>query len=80
MPMSDEQLDKAIDWVNQHTLGKTECKVCKNGTVGVHRNLVCMSALQDIDIKSSLSVPFIMAACRNCGHTSLFNAVTAGIV
>lgn len=75
--LTDEEIDKAIDWINRHATSPTDaCSVC-----GSPHNSV-LSGLARLDFRNVEppgTMPLVVALCYNCGFVRVFNAILLGL-
>lgn len=71
--LTDEEIDKAIRWINAHATSPNDaCPVC-----GSPHNAV-LSGLARLDFRNVErpgTMPLVVALCYNCGFVRLFNAI-----
>lgn len=84
MKLSDEQIQKALEFIVQKTGDKPiVCPVCGNTQWNLNTLVVDMSEFNNgnFTVGSEITVmPFLTLACKNCGNTLLINAIAAGVV
>lgn len=68
-------IDKAIEWIDEHWTGQKECPICKNtgwfvgDVIGEIRQMG-----RDQRFVASSFFPVIVLSCKTCGYSLLFNA------
>lgn len=79
MPMSNEQLKKAEDWLAQHMPSRS-CPACQKGEHSLAQDMISGQILYAGGENAPSFVPYFAAECGHCGHTMHFNARKAGLV
>lgn len=77
----NQEIDKAIAWIDEHWTGKKACPICESSSwlvgdvVGEMREF-----LPDKRPLANSLYPMIVLSCRACGYTLLFNATVMGLL
>jgi hypothetical protein len=78
--LSQTEWDRAIAYVREQVSGQVVCVICKTNSWDVSDQVVVAPPWNgQILLNTPAITPFIMVACKKCGHTMFVNAVSAGL-
>ncbi|MFX0204102.1 MAG: hypothetical protein ACFFCW_49015 [Candidatus Hodarchaeota archaeon] len=74
-------VNAVVDWLNQRWEGAKLCPICRNNNWNISQNPVELREFHGGGLVLGGPIyPLISITCKNCGHTLLFNAITAGLL
>ncbi|MEM9299988.1 MAG: hypothetical protein AAGA64_16625 [Bacteroidota bacterium] len=79
--LNPEQLERAIQWLNQKTVSPLTCESCHHDKWMIGPDIVAPMPLigNSYNLEEGL-IPQFTITCTNCGNTKYYNAIIAGVV
>ncbi len=78
--VTQEDIQKAIAWIDEHWKGQKACPICTNTRWGIADTVgeVPMMELNG-DLTGGVC-PLVILTCQTCGYTLLLNAKVIGLI
>ena len=78
--VAQEDIQKAIAWIDEHWTGQKACPICQNSRWGIADTV---GEVQMMDFNGDLTgrvCPLVILTCETCGYTLLLNAKVIGLI
>jgi predicted nucleic-acid-binding Zn-ribbon protein len=81
MKLDDKQKKHLLEYIDQKWPEPKACPICKNTDWYLSDTIFEIREYFEAAFKTSgLAMPLIVLACKTCGYTILFNAISIGII
>ena len=78
--VAQEDLQKAIAWIDEHWKGQKTCPICANTRWGIADTVGEVPTVDLNKEPTERAYPLVILTCQTCGYTVLFNATVVGLM
>ena len=78
--VAQEDIQKAIAWIDEHWTGQKACPICQGDSWGVSSMVGEVHLANPDEGRIDRSYPLVILTCQTCGYALLFNAVVVGLL
>ena len=78
--VAQEDIQKAIAWIDEHWTGQKACPICQGDSWGVSSMVGEVHLANPDEGRLDRSYPLVILTCQTCGYALLFNAVVVGLL
>ena len=78
--VAQEDIQKAIAWIDEHWTGQKACPICQGDSWGVSSMVGEVHLANPDEGRRDRSYPLVILTCQTCGYALLFNAVVVGLL
>ena len=78
--VAQEDIQKAIAWIDEHWTGQKACPICQGDSWGVSSMVGEVHLANPDEGRVDRSYPLVILTCQTCGYALLFNAVVVGLL
>lgn len=78
--VAQEDIQKAIAWIDEHWTGQKACPICQSDSWGVSSMVGEVHLANPDEGRLDRSYPLVILTCQTCGYALLFNAVVVGLL